>query len=373
MEIGFDVAAAVGMDEGEVATPALVVDLDMFEANLARMQALAADAGMALRPHAKTHKSPDIGRAQVAVGAVGLCCQKVSEAEALVAGGIGDVLVSNQVRQPRALARLAALAHRARVAACVDDAGGVAALAAAVAAAGTEVGVLVELDVGAGRCGCRSADEAAALARAVAAAHGLRFEGLQAYHGGAQHIVDPEARRAVIEAAAARVREAVAALGAAGLECPRVTGAGTGSFPFEAASGVWTELQCGSYVFMDADYGRVRGSGNDGLWGFGHALFVLAGVMSVAPGRAVLDAGLKAMSGESGVPRVAGRPDLVCRGLSDEHAVLDDPAGSLKVGDRVRLIPGHCDPTVNLWDDYVGLRGGRVECLWPVSARGKVW
>ena len=138
-------------------------------------------------------------------------------------------------------------------------------------------------------------------------------------------------------------------------------------------AGPWTELQCGSYVFMDADYGRVRGTGNDGLWGFGHALFVLASVMSAPPGRAVADAGLKAMSGESGVPLVAGRPELVCTGLSDEHATIADPGGVLAVGDRLRLIPGHCDPTVNLHDWYVGIRGGRVECLWPVTARGRLW
>ncbi|MFO7855435.1 MAG: DSD1 family PLP-dependent enzyme [Paracoccaceae bacterium] len=371
LEIGYDVPAAPGMAEGEIVTPALCLDLDALERNLAAMQAHADAAGLTLRPHAKTHRSADVGRLQVAAGAVGLCCQTLSEAEALARGGLSDLLVTNEVRGARRTARAARLAQEIRLGVCVDDAEGVAELAAAVLGTEATLEVYVEIEVGMGRCGVAPGVPAAHLAEAVAAAPGLRFAGLQAYNGRAQHIRDPDDRGAAIDAAAGAVRETLAALEAAGLPCPVVGGAGTGSWPLEAATGLWTELQCGSYAFMDADYATVRDESGAGP-AFEHALFVLAEVMSVpAPGRAVCDAGLKALAMDSGPPRIKDREGLAWRGASDEHGLLDDPGGTLKVGDRLRLIPGHCDPTCNLHDWYVGLRGGRVEALWPVTARGK--
>ncbi len=360
--------AQPGMALADVDTPALILDLDAFEHNLDLMAGLAARAGVKLRPHAKTHKSPVIARLQMARGAVGQCVQKVAEAEALAWGGVPDILVSNEVVTPRKLARLAALNRIAHVALCVDARRGVELAEAAAAAAGLPLTVLVEIDVGAGRCGVAPGPDAVALARAIAQSPHLRFGGLQAYHGAAQHQRTPAERRASIEAAADLTRALVDDLGRLGLPCPIVGGAGTGTFELEAASGVFTELQVGSYAFMDADYGR-----NQPAPPFKHALFVLATVMSAArPGLAVVDAGHKAVAVDSGLPLVWNRPGTTYAGASDEHGTLHlDPAAEpLDLGDQVLLVPGHCDPTVDRHDWYVGVRGGRVEGLWPVAARG---
>ena len=189
-----------------------------------------------------------------------------------------------------------------------------------------------------------------------------------------QHLDNYSDRKAKVNIAIAMVTEAVAALKAAGLTPELVTGGGTGSYPFESSSGVYNELQCGSYAFMDADYGRILNKDgiriDQGEWE--NALFVLTSVMSHAnPGVAICDAGLKAQSVDSGLPVIFGRDDVAYLKCSDEHGVIADPHGALKVGDRLRLVPGHCDPTANLHDWYVGLRGGVVECVWPVSARGR--
>jgi D-serine deaminase-like pyridoxal phosphate-dependent protein len=364
-----------------IDTPALIVDLDGFERNLARMAEAARAAGVRLRPHAKTHKSPEIALRQIALGAVGVCCQKVSEAEILADGGVGDILVSNQVAGARKLDRLAALARRARVAVCVDDAGNARAVSAAAGRAGAEIGVLVEIDVGAGRCGVAPGADAVALARVVAALPGLRFEGLQAYHGSAQHLRGAEERRAAIAGTAALTRETLASLAEAGLECRTVGGAGTGTYEDEAASGVWNELQAGSYIFMDADYARNRAADGGPVRSFEHALFVLATVMShPVARRAVLDAGLKALAFDSGPPDVWGRTGIRWAGASDEHGTLglDGTNAPLAIGDKLLLVPGHCDPTVNLHDWYVGVRGlgtgaAHVEAVWPVAARGAMF
>ena len=373
--IGYDVPAVEGMTLDEICTPALIVDLDAFEANLRAMKGFAEAHGVALRAHAKTHKSADIALVQmVEGGARGVCCQKVSEAEALVAGGVRDVLVSNEVVDPRRIDRLAALAQRARVALCVDDAEVVRALSAAAARHKVMLEVLVEIDTGNGRCGVAPGAPALELARRVADAPALRFAGLQAYQGAAQHIHDYRERRAAIAASVALVRETVAAITDTGMPCPTVTGGGTGTWPFEAESGVYTELQCGSYIFMDVDYRRVRDADGHGLPVFAHSLFVLTSVMSRArPGQAVCDAGLKVLSVDSGLPVVFGRDDVTYRVASDEHGVIADPHGRLRLNERLWLIPGHCDPTCNLHDWYVAVRDGVVEALWPVTARGKAW
>lgn len=371
-EPGFDIPALPGMAVGEIQTPALLVDLDALERNLDHMRRAAETHGVRLRAHAKTHKSADIARLQMERGgACGICCQKVSEAEAMVRAGITDILVANEVRDPAKLARLARLAGQARIIVCVDDPAAVADLSAAVIDAGTTLEILVEIDCGAGRCGVTPGEPARDLALAVAEAAGLRFSGIQAYHGRAQHLATEAERRGAIAAAEALTRKTVALIEASDLQCEIVGGAGTGTYPFESASGVWNELQCGSYVFMDADYRRVLG--DDGNDGFEHALFVLASVMSVAPGRAVADAGLKALAVDSGLPTVHGLAGVTCTGLSDEHSQFADPSGLLGINQHLRLIPGHCDPTCNLYDWYVGIRGDRVETLWPVTARGKLY
>jgi 3-hydroxy-D-aspartate aldolase len=362
----YDIPALPGWMERQIATPALILDADALGRNVARMQAVADAAGIALRPHGKMHKSAHVARLQIAAGAVGICAQKVSEAEAFRRAGISDILVTNEVRGAERCARLAALARSGPVAACVDDADGVAELSAAAVAAGVTMRMLVEIDTGQGRCGVTTPDAAVALARAVTDAPGLTFGGLQAYQGDAQHIADPAERARAVAASLARTRAARDAILASGLPCTTVTGAGTGSFADEAASGIYTELQCGSYAFMDAHYARVLGP-----QGFEHALFLLTSVISkTRPGMAVCDAGLKVTTAESGLPR-STLPGVTYTAASDEHGTLDDPGDRLRVGDRLRLIPGHCDPTCNLHDWYAVLRGDVVEALWPVTARGR--
>ena len=374
-EVGFDVPAAVGMGFEEIETPCLILDLDALERNVGRLGEHCRAHGIRHRAHAKMHRSVDVARLQVELGgAAGLCCQKVSEAEVFARAGFADLLVSNQVREPAKIDRLARLPlHGGSVSVCVDDRANVAELAAAAGRHGTTLGVLVEIDCGAGRCGVATPAEAVEIAAAAAAA-GLSFRGLQAYQGPMQHIEDHAARRAAFERAEAEVAAAVAALTAAGLEPDLVSGGGTGSYRFETGSGLYNELQCGSYAFMDAAYGRVRDERGARLdeteWE--HALFLLTSVMSHAkPGLAVCDAGLKSQSVDSGLPDVHGREDLRFAGCSDEHGVIEDPAGTLRINERLKLVPGHCDPTCNLHDFYVGVRGDRVEALWPVSARGK--
>jgi D-serine deaminase-like pyridoxal phosphate-dependent protein len=368
--------ASAGMPLAEVDTPALVLDLDAFERNLGRMSDLVAKAGVRLRPHAKTHKSPVIARRQTALGAVGICCQKVSEAEIMVAGGIDDVLVSNQVVGKTKLLRLAALARQAKVGVCVDDADNILELGRAAARFGATIEVLVEIDVGMRRCGVPPGRAAVELARLAADQQHLEFGGLQAYHGSAQHIVDPDERRAAVDRAITMTAETIALMGEAGLACRTIGGAGTGTFPIEAASGVFNELQAGSYIFLDAAYARNEGA--FGASSFEHALFVHATVMSrPAEDRAVLDAGLKSFSVDSGLPVAVDAPGTTYTGASDEHGVISLAPGcqDLPLGSKLLLIPGHCDPTVNLHDWYVCVRGmgtedAHVEALWPVAARG---
>jgi 3-hydroxy-D-aspartate aldolase len=365
--------AVPGMREDEIDTPALVIDLDAFEFNLDTMAGLLAPTGVKLRAHAKTHKSPVIARLQMARGAVGNCVQKVTEAEILAWGGIPDILVSNEVVGAAKLARLCALARIAKVAVCADDAGQVAVIEAAAEDAGIRMTVLVEIDVGAGRCGVQPGPDAVALASRIAGSKHLIFGGLQAYQGSAQHKRTPAERRTLIGGAVDASRRTVEQLRQQGLECAIIGGAGTGTFEIESRSGIYTEMQAGSYVFMDADYARNMDEAGAPVSTFRHALFVLSSVMSQSqPGIAVLDAGHKAVAVDSGLPTIWQRPDIRYTSASDEHGKLQysSETAAPKTGEKLRLIPGHCDPTVDRFDWYVGVRNGRVECLWPVAARG---
>jgi D-serine deaminase-like pyridoxal phosphate-dependent protein len=362
--------AEVGQRTDEVDTPALLLDLDAFEANMATLSESLQKHRVRVRPHAKTHKCPEIAKRQIARGAVGVCCQKVSEAEALVEGGITDVLVSNEVVGPTKIARLAALSQRAHIGVCVDDASNVA----AIAASGAKLDVYIEIDVGMRRCGVQPGDPAVRLAQVIISSKNLRFAGLQAYHGRAQHMRTMEERHAAIETAAQHVQETKRLLKKAGIDCPIVTGAGSGTYMLEVEAGAWDEIQPGSYAFMDADYAKNEWAAP--LPRFQHALFVLATVMSrPAADRAIVDAGLKASSVDSGLPVVWQRPGLVYGGASDEHGRIDiaPTAKAPALGEKLLLVPGHCDPTVNLYDWYVCVRAGRVEALWPITARGAVY
>ena len=365
--------AEIGMSLEEVDTPALLIDLDAFERNLQHLAAAVAGSAVRLRPHAKTHKCAVIARRQMALGAVGVCCQKVGEAEAMVYGGVSNVLVSNQVVGVTKLKRLATLAKQAHIYVCADDAGNVGDLDEVATAYNIELPVLVEIDVGAQRCGVEPGDAALALAQQIDRAPGLRFAGLQAYQGRAQHLRSFEERRQAVGQAVEGVQHTMNLLSQHGLECELVSGAGSGTYAFEAASGVYNELQAGSYVFMDVDYGKNLAADGTPWREFEHSLFVYATVMS-RPNRdwAVVDTGLKALSVDSGLPAMADLPQAEYAGASDEHGkvLLHDPDSPVRLGDKLRLIPGHCDPTVNLYDWYVGLRNDRVEALWPIAARG---
>ncbi len=378
LEVGYNVPAAVGMDEADIQTPCLILDLDALERNVKKMGDYAKAHGMRHRSHGKMHKSVDVQKLQEEMGgAIGVCCQKVSEAEVFARGGIKDILVSNQVREPAKLERLANLPKLgAKVTVCVDDVDSAAELSAAATKAGTELNCYIEIDCGAGRCGVTTTEAVVEIAKAIDAAQNIHFTGIQAYQGAMQHMDSYSDRKTKTEVAIAQVQDAVDALTEIGLKPKFVSGGGTGSYYFESNSGVFNELQCGSYAFMDADYGRILDEDGNridaGEWE--NALFILTSVMSHAKtDKAIVDAGLKAQSVDSGLPFIYGRDDVEYVKCSDEHGVVSDPHGVLKVNEKLKLVPGHCDPTCNVHDFYVGVRNGKVETVWPVSARGKMY
>jgi D-serine deaminase-like pyridoxal phosphate-dependent protein len=346
-------------------TPALVIERAALERNIARMGAFAAARGIALRPHAKTHKSGEIARRQIAAGAVGICCAKLSEAEALAGEGVGDIHLTSPVVTAEAIGRLARLSERISLSVVVDHPDNVAALAAAV----DRLKVFVDVDPGNHRTGVASPEAAVALADAIAAAGNLRLGGVQFYCGSQQHILAVAERRAAILERTDYLRTVLAALAEAGHAVPVVTGGGTGSFVIDAELGVLTELQVGSYIFLDREY---RDCEFGAAPGFEPALAVDATVISAnAAGMVTLDAGLKAFAADAGVAVVLSGAPLDSRYafMGDEHGALIG-AGLPGLGARVTLMPPHCDPTVNLYDRYFVVEGEMVVDVWPVTARG---
>jgi 3-hydroxy-D-aspartate aldolase len=365
--------ATAGMALPEVDTPALLLDLDVFERNLALMAEKTSSRGIRLRPHAKSHKCATISLQQIALGAVGVCCQKVSEAESLASGGVADILLSNEVVGQPKLDRLVGLARQISLTACVDDMSNIDALNQAALRSGAFINTLIEINVGGNRCGVDPGEAVLPLAQRIASSSNLRFQGLQAYHGLAQHLRKYEERRAASEEAAAAAQQTVQLLSQHGFKCAVVTGGGTGTVEFDIGSGVYNEVQPGSYIFMDADYCRDLGKAGDAISEFRPSLFVYTQVMSLpSRGYAVVDAGLKGLAFDSGMPVAADMPHISYSRPSDEHGMLDlrTHPHALCLGSKLRLIPGHCDPTVNLYDWYVGVRGDRVEEVWPITARG---
>lgn len=363
-------AARVGDLIDAIDTPSLILDMDAFEENLRTMQVLAERHGVALRPHAKAHKCPEIALRQIALGAVGICCQKVTEAVPFVAAGVRDVLISNEVVGGPKLALLARLAKQAHMTVCADNPRAVEALSAMMVEYDAYVQVLVEVDVGQKRCGVQTPEEAVALAQLVRKLPNIAFAGMQAYHGGVQHKRSLDQRQKACDKTARLIRGYLEAFARAGIECPVVSGGGTGTAAFDVASQVFTEIQAGTYAFMDTDYAGID-------WGealsFRHSLFLLGTVISTpTPDRAVVDLGLKSTSAESGAPQVADRDGLRCVGVHDEHCILVAASRRSRpeIGTQLRLIPGHCDPTFNLHDCVIAVRGQRVEAVWPISARG---
>jgi len=376
LEVGYDVPALPGMDEADIQTPCLVVDLDALERNIVKMGEMAKEMGVRHRVHGKMHKSVDIALLQEKLGdSCGVCCQKVSEAEVFARGGIKDVLVSNQVRDAKKIERLAKMPKLgARVIVCVDDLENVADLSAAAVKEGTQLECLVEIDCGAGRCGVQSGQPVVDIAKAIDAAQNLKYAGIQAYQGAMQHMEHYSDRKEKTSIAIEMVAHTIEMLKAEGLESDIVGGGGTGSYYFEGNSKVFNELQCGSYAFMDADYQTIRDEFGEKITDFENSLFILTSVMSYTKAdKAICDAGLKAQSVDSGLPYIFGRDDVKYIKCSDEHGVIADANGALKINEKLKLVPGHCDPTCNVHDYYVGVRNGKVETLWPVSARGKAF
>jgi D-serine deaminase-like pyridoxal phosphate-dependent protein len=377
--------ATIGQGVQLIDTPSLVVDLDAMERNIQRMADFARKHRVRWRPHAKMHKSAEIALLLQQAGARGHCVQKVAEAEALAAGGVVDLYISNQVLAATKLLRVARLAAQltargGRLAIAVDSEEGIARLAEALDVAGSADGIHVfeEIDVGKGRCGVPPGAPALALAQSVARHARLRFAGLQAYQGSAQHLVSAAERREAITAAVRAAEHTRARITQAGLAVPLVTGSGTGTLVHEAASGVFGELQAGSFLFMDADY--ARNEREPAQPSFEQALFVKTQVISVCDSHAVCDAGHKSHAIDSGLPTVALLPPeraLRYANGGDEHGLLyaDAPQARLPaLGRMLWLVPGHCDPTVNLHDFLIGVRGGLatgvVERIIRVDARG---
>jgi len=351
----------------EIDTPALLLDKPKLERNIKRMAEFVAAGPAKLRPHAKTHKCVEIAKLQLDAGAVGITCAKVGEAEALADGGIPDILIANEIVGPLKIARLVKLARRCRVTVAVDDADNVRQLSEAAVAAGVTLGCYVEVNVGMDRCGVEPGEPATQLARLVEAAQGLSFDGLQAYEGHLQNVMPFAEREARAKLDMRKALSASQHIEAGGLKVGQISGCGTGTHTITGRLPWMTELQCGSYATMDAQYAAVGGATYE------NALTVLATVISrPAPDKAIVDAGLKAITPEFGPPTVLVR-GAEWVDFSEEHGVvtLAGPAQELRVGDKIALVPRHGCTTVNLYDHYQVIEDGAFAGTWKVAARGR--
>lgn len=368
--------AFIGLSIAEIPTPALMIDLDVFESNLATMRDACKARGCLLRPHAKAHKSSIIARQQLQYGAIGQCAAKLGEAEVLVAAGIHDVLITAPVIGRRKIERLLALhAVTPEIKVVADSALNLKEISAAAAACGMRIKVLVELNVGQNRTGVDTVEEAVDLARLIAGERGLEFAGLQGYGGNNQHIIGFENRKAIELMSVGRVVAARHAIEQAGLRVDILTTGGTGTYDIDTAVPEVTEIQPGSFIFMDAQYSGIGGANSERFDDFGNALSVYATVISrPAKGRAITDAGNKALSTDAGPPQLKGVAGVqYLPGGGDEHGILAIKGAdvSLGVGDKVEFIPSHCDTTVNLFDVFYAVRNGIVEAIWPIEGRGR--
>lgn len=351
------------MKVSQIETPALIVEQAAFEANMAAMKKLLSHTTMALRPHYKSHKSVAIAKLQLQAGAKGITTAKLSEAEDLAQAGVGDILIANQVVQPEKLGRVAELANRTRLTICVDDAENILALENAMAAAGGTLYVLVEYEIGMERCGVETHDEVLALARLIEAQPHLQFEGIQAYAGHMAHEHSLEVRKASAEAIEQDLKRLKAALNDAGLPPKEISGGSTGTVELKPGDSVYTEMQCGSYLFMDRAYREV------GVC-FRHSLYLLTTVISTKPDRIVTDGGVKSLGMDQGDPVFVGYEGMPIR-MSEEHGQVEAPGHSAKIGDKIRYIPGHCCTTINAHDRIYVIDGETVVDVWPVTSRGK--
>ena len=365
--------ASIGDPLECVSTPSLLIDLDAFDSNISQMAELARKHRVALRPHAKAHKSTSIARAQIASGANGICCQKLSEAYPFAAAGIRDIFISNEFVGADKVGMAVDLAKRVNLSICVDHPAQVTALGLAASRCKVTINVLVEVDVGQGRCGVTDTEDLLVLIDEISRQDSLKFRGLQAYHGGAQHLVSWKERRTAARLSTQKTAHYVQQLGNRGIDCPVVTGGGTGTAEFDAASGLYTEIQPGSYVFMDAQYGANSWQGE---FQPSHSLFILSTIMSTTkPQRIVCDVGLKGVAVDSGLPVISARHsghNLRYVAANDEHGIIDvlEAENRNRLGEKIMVVPGHCDPTANLYRQYVVFQNGKVKALWDIEARG---
>jgi D-serine deaminase-like pyridoxal phosphate-dependent protein len=363
------------MRRDEIPTPALLLDLDRFERNLARMARHVKTTGKALRPHAKTHRCPEIARLQVAAGALGVACAKLGEAEVMARAGVRGLLITTEVVPPASIRRLTRLVGEAPdTMVVVDHPDNVRALAQAAAEDGVSLNVLVDVNVGGRRTGLEPGEPALALGRLVSEQRALRLRGLQGYAGHCAHVIGWAARRAASHAAMAPLMDTRARFEAAGLPVEIVAGGSTGTFDIDVELAGLTELQSGSYCVMDLDYRRIGGRQGDALTDFEMALTVVTTVVSVASDRAMVDGGLKAFSTDKPFPpESVERPGVEYGFAGDEHGrlTLTDPSRAPKLGERIEFFPPHCDPTFNLYDRVWVVRGTAVEAVWEIAARGR--
>jgi len=359
----------------ELDTPVLTIDADALDRNIACMKEMTEAAGVSYRPHAKTHKSAAIARMQIDAGAVGVCCAKLGEAEVLASEGIDNILITTPVVGESKIGRLLAARNMAQISVVADNEDNINMLGSMAQLGGVVLDVLIEVDIGQGRCGVPPGPEAARLARIVAGHQCLNFAGLQGYQGKIQMTVDPSERAAQTETGLDLLAATIAEVEKAGLQVGIRTGGGTGSSPFDLDRGLLTEIQTGSYVFMDSLYGSIGWPGANAP-PFENALHILTAVVSKpAPDRAIVDAGLKSASNDHGPPAVVGIEGCVFEYGGDEHGILRMEDGGevpLNVGDKLLLTPSHCDTTINLYDQYIVLKDDEVIDVWPIDTRGCV-
>ena len=359
----------------ELDTPVLTVNAAALERNIERMERMTSAAGISYRPHAKTHKSAKVAKMQIDAGAIGVCCAKLAEAEVLANEGVDNILITTPVVGESKISRLMAARNMAKIIVVADNVHNINMLGGMTQLAGVEQDVLIEVDVGQGRCGVEPGIEAARLAQIIAGHKSLNFAGLQGYQGKIQMTVDAAEREHQNETSIRKLSSTIAEVEKARLEVGILTGGGTGTLPFDIKRGLLTEVQTGSYVFMDARYNSIGWPGANAP-PFELALHILTAVVSKpSPDRAIIDAGLKAVSNDHGVPLVAGIDGCVFEFGGDEHGILRMEDGSevpLDLGDKLSLIPSHCDTTINLFDQYIVLKGNTVVDVWPVDARGRV-
>jgi D-serine deaminase-like pyridoxal phosphate-dependent protein len=348
----------------ELDSPQLLLDLDILDANLSWMRALFADRPLDIRIHFKSLKCGSLARYLAGKGMTRFLAAKLNEAEVLADAGIKDILVANEIIGPRKLSRLCELARRVKVRVCVDDAGNVVEMGKAARAAGVTLEVLVEVDIGMGRCGVQPGEPALALAREIRKQENLRFAGLQGYDGHIQMVPDKnEQKRRCLESLEQLVGTR-RLLEANGIPVEVVTGAGTGTSGIVGRYEGMTEIQPGSFLLMDAAYHAVRPE-------FACSLSILATVVSRRPGRYILDAGSKAISKDFGTPQIKGRTQDVVYKLAEEHTIVDSSDAAVKIGDRFEVLPAHCCATMNLHRNCIAVRSGKVEALWPIEASGR--